>query len=118
MISIVIRNKNEAKALENTLPILIKQYSDYFDEIILVDNNSIDNSIEIAKKYNCKVIVINDFTYGKALNLGIEKASNEHILLLSAHVLPIGASFFKSALNELCVNECLFYDKKEHLGKL
>lgn len=99
MISVVIRNKNEAKLLERTLKILTKFYSDDIDEIILVDNNSNDNSVDIATQYNCKVIFIDKFTYGKAINMGIEQAKNNIILLLSAHAMPMGNSFFKNAIS-------------------
>ncbi|MDT8415692.1 MAG: glycosyltransferase [Flavobacteriaceae bacterium] len=98
MFSIVIRNKNESKALQRILPILYNQYSDDFDEIILVDNYSTDNSVEIAKQYHCRIEYIKEFTYGKAINLGISCAKNQYILLLSAHSVPIGKCFFKTAL--------------------
>ncbi|WP_337967347.1 glycosyltransferase [uncultured Flavobacterium sp.] len=105
MISIVIRNKNEGKALESTLSILTKLYSEDFEEIILVDNNSTDNSLEIAKKYNCKIINIDNFSYGRAINLGIEASVSKYVLLLSSHSIPIGKSFFKNTLEELHKND-------------
>jgi len=105
MISIVIRNKNEGKALESTLSILTKLYSEDFEEIILVDNNSTDNSIEIAKKYNCKIINIDNFSYGRAINLGIEASVSKYVLLLSSHSIPIGKNFFKNTLEELYKND-------------
>lgn len=101
MVSIVIRNKNEAKALENTLSILTKLYSNDFKEIIIVDNNSSDGSIDVAKKFNCEIVNITDFSYGRAINYGIEKADSKYILLLSSHSIPIGNSFFKNSLQEL-----------------
>lgn len=107
MISIVIRNKNEAKALENVLTILTKIYSDDFDEIIVVDNNSTDNSRIIGEKFNCKIVEINHFTYGKAINLGIETAKNNYILLLSAHAIPVGNSFFINAMKEFNKNDTI-----------
>jgi rhamnosyltransferase len=105
MISVVIRNKNEAVYLERTLKILTSFYESDIDEIILVDNQSTDTSLLIAKKYNCKIVGIEQFSYGKASNLGIEAARNNIILLLSSHVIPVGNSFFKNAL--------LFIDKKK-----
>lgn len=98
MISIVIRNKNESVKLERILSILTNQYKDDVDEIILIDNNSTDNSIEIAEKYECRIEGIKNFTYGKAINLGMSCARNQYVLLLSSHAVPIGQSFFKSAL--------------------
>ncbi|MEI7507992.1 MAG: glycosyltransferase family 2 protein [Flavobacterium sp.] len=101
MISVVIRNKNEAKALEKTLFILKKVYFDDVHEIIVVDNNSKDNSIEIAKKFNCVIVTIDNFTYGKATNLGIMHAKSKYVLLLSSHAVPIGNSFFKNSFQAI-----------------
>lgn len=105
MISIVIRNRNEAKALDNILSIITSLYSGDYDEIIIVDNNSTDNSIEVANKYKCKVINIQNFTYGKATNLGIETALSKYVLLLSSHAVPIGKSFFKNTIEVLMNTE-------------
>jgi len=98
MISVVIRNKNEAQYLKKVLHILDTLYKEDIDEIVLVDNLSTDNSIEIAKSYNCKIVTITNFTYGRAINKGIEASRNKYILLLSAHVIPIGNHFFKSTI--------------------
>ncbi|KAF2334179.1 glycosyltransferase family 2 protein [Flavobacterium ginsenosidimutans] len=104
MISIVIRNKNEAQALESILSILRKVYIEDIDEIIVVDNNSTDRSVQVAEKYNCKIVTIENFTYGKAINLGIENARNNLILLLSSHAVPVGNSFFKNSVIEFNEN--------------
>lgn len=101
MISILIRNKNEANALENILSILTKVYFEHYSEIIIVDNYSTDDSVKIAEKYNCRVIMIKDFSYGRATNLGIENAKFKYVLLLSSHAIPIGISFFKNTIDAL-----------------
>ncbi|AWI25666.1 glycosyltransferase family 2 protein [Flavobacterium pallidum] len=105
MVSIVIRNKNEAKALENTLSILTKIYSEDIAEIILVDNRSTDDSVAIAEKFNCRIIYIDNFTYGRAINYGIEAAASKYILLLSSHSIPIGKHFFKNAVAAISASE-------------
>ena len=109
MISVVIRNKNEASYLKRILPILTKLYADDIDEIVVVDNNSTDDSIEVSLKYNCKIVSIDYFTYGRAINIGIKATKNEYVLLLSSHAIPIGRSFFKNTMN-------FIQDKKDFAG--
>jgi glycosyltransferase involved in cell wall biosynthesis len=88
---------------------LENQYSDDINEIIVVDNRSTDESIVVAKKYNCKIVTIDEFSYGKAINLGIKEAKNDFVLLLSAHAIPIGNSFFKNSMQFIS-------DKKDFAG--
>ncbi len=52
MLSVVIPTLNEAKNLE----ILLPQIKNYCDEIILVDDGSIDDTIAVGKQNNCKII--------------------------------------------------------------
>ncbi|MFC2109192.1 glycosyltransferase family 2 protein [Bacteroidota bacterium] len=98
MFSVVIRNKNESKALDKTLSILTSIYKEDIDEIIIVDNYSTDDSLLIVKKYACKIVMIEEFSYGKATNLGIESSKNNYVLLLSSHAVPIGENFFKATI--------------------
>lgn len=97
-VSVVIRNKNEAKALEKVLMILSTVYFQDIQEIIVVDNLSTDKSLRIAEKYGCKIVTIQDFSYGRAINLGMETATSHFVLLLSSHAIPVGSCFFKSAM--------------------
>lgn len=101
LVSVVIRNKNEGKALEEVLSILSSVYSKYIFEIILVDNHSTDNSLEVAEKYNCKITSISNFSYGRAINQGISLASSQYVLLLSSHAIPIGSGFFENTFKAL-----------------
>ena len=60
-------------------------------EPILVDNESRDGTREIAEQMGAKVVTISDaeFTYGRAINFGFNKASHPYVAILSAHCLPI-----------------------------
>lgn len=88
-ISIVIRTKNEEAFLDMCLK-AIRQQTRKDVEIILVDSGSIDQTVLIAKKHGVKIIEMNpeDFTYGRALNIGIQAAMGKVIVLLSAHAIP------------------------------
>jgi glycosyltransferase involved in cell wall biosynthesis len=98
-VSVVIRNRNESDHLRHVLKALRSQTVD--PEIIVVDNESTDNSREIASQYGARVILIarNDFTFGRALNIGIAAASADLIINLSAHALPLGAHFIDSVIS-------------------
>ncbi len=88
-ISIVIRAKNEEKWLASCLgAIALQDYHDF--EVILVDNDSSDNTRKIAEKYDCSIISIGDeeFNFSRALNLGIEAAKNPLIAMVSGHCVP------------------------------
>lgn len=98
-LSVVIRNKNEAPYLRQVLAALAQQ--DYPHEVILVDNDSTDESREVAKGYGVEIVPITNFTYGRALNKGIARARGEYIILLSAHSLPIGPYFLRTAVAPL-----------------
>ena len=93
-VSIVIRNLNESSDLEKVLTGLSVQ-RDVKSEVILVDNESTDNSVEIARKHGAKVVMLprKQFTYGRALNAGLEAAENEICVILSAHSMPSGRDF-------------------------
>jgi glycosyltransferase involved in cell wall biosynthesis len=91
-ISIIIGNRNEAQYLRHVLKaIKMQEYPDY--EVILVDNCSTDESAELARQAGAKIVTIERFTYGSALNLGINAARGEIIVILSAHAVPLGPHF-------------------------
>ncbi|MFN3528141.1 MAG: glycosyltransferase, partial [Candidatus Altarchaeaceae archaeon] len=90
-ISIVIRTKNEGKSLPLTLEKIYNQKIDKTFEIIIVDSGSTDNTLEIAKRYNCRILKIppHKFTYPYALDFGTEHAKGELVVYLSAHCQPV-----------------------------
>ncbi|MBG9377136.1 glycosyltransferase family 2 protein [Panacibacter sp. DH6] len=98
LLSIVIRNLNEAAALKRTLLSVKRQQVDFAYEVIVVDNESDDDSVEIANDFNCKVISLkrSEFTFGHALNYGIQHAQGAYVLILSAHILLLNEYFLKS----------------------
>ncbi|TFV97228.1 glycosyltransferase [Algoriphagus kandeliae] len=98
-VSVVIRNKNQEKNLEFSLFNLSKRYSEDIDEIVVIDNDSTDNSRLIGEKYGVKWVNISDFGYGKSANLAAKSASHEIVVIFSAHAFPISHDFFKLIKN-------------------
>jgi rhamnosyltransferase len=96
--SVVIRNRNERKHLDPLLRALSLQV--VRPEIVVVDNDSTDGSAEIAAASGAKLVHIkkSEFTYGRAINVGVANASAEIIVMLSAHSLPLGEHFIEACL--------------------
>lgn len=88
--SIVIRAKNEARYIGETLASVYSQLGVPDFEVILVDSGSTDATMAIARQFPVQRIEIpaRAFSYGRALNIGITKASGEFVVALSAHSLP------------------------------
>jgi glycosyltransferase involved in cell wall biosynthesis len=89
-VSIIVPVYNEEQFIEKTLKSLrnqtiIQQYPEYF-EIILVNNNSTDNSVKIAEPYVDKII--NESRKGKlyARNTGILQSTGNLIVAVDADV--------------------------------
>jgi glycosyltransferase involved in cell wall biosynthesis len=88
--SIVIRAFNEEKHLGRLLEGISHQ-SLREVEVILVDSGSTDSTLDIAQAHGAKIVQIapQDFTFGRSLNLGIQAATRELIVIASAHVYPV-----------------------------
>jgi rhamnosyltransferase len=99
LVSIVIRNRNEAEHLRKVLKALSVQAGPS-SEVIVVDNGSRDESIAVAEGYGATIVHLPEraFTYGRALNAGLSAARGEVCVILSAHSLPLGNTFISSCL--------------------
>ena len=88
--SIVIRAYNEEAHIGRLLAGIAQQNLEDV-ETILVDSGSTDRTAEIADEYGVKIVKIGkeEFTFGRSLNRGIEAASGEFIVIISAHCFPV-----------------------------
>lgn len=107
MISVVIRNKNQASALEFLLKNLTDRYQKDIDEIIVIDNLSSDNSKSVANHYKVRFETIENFTYGGSANFAAKKAKNPIVVIFSAHSYPVSHDFFKLILEKFKNNQNL-----------
>src|SRR5262249_30641364 len=119
-LSIVIRCRNEAVSLRSTCASLRAQKFDLSWEIIIVDNESDDETQQVAREFGARIVPISrrEFSYGRAINVGIANARGELVMLLSAHSLPIGSYFLNSAVApfadpEMAAVRCLAADQRQ-----
>ncbi len=97
--SIVIRSYNEEKHIGRLLDGIMLQTIKEF-QIILVDSGSSDATLSIASQYPVKVVHISPqaFSFGRSLNLGIDEAEGEIIVMASAHVYPVYPDWLEKLL--------------------
>ncbi|WP_294089073.1 glycosyltransferase [uncultured Actinobacillus sp.] len=102
-LSIVIITLNEAKNIGNLLDDLTMQHYKNF-EVLVVDSNSDDNTVEIAQSYqdklNLRTIVMQNRGHSLGRNTGAEHAKYERIVFFDADV-RISPDFLAKALQSL-----------------
>ena len=75
MLSVIIITKNEEKRLEVCL-----ESVKWADEIIIADNKSSDKTLEIAKKYTKKIVVLDQEDFAIWRNKATEQATGDWLL--------------------------------------
>ncbi len=88
MLSVVITAWNEAE----NLPVAVKSVQDLADEIVVVDTESTDDTVAVARKLGCKVYSHpNTGIVEPVRNFSVSKTKGDWILLLDAdeEVSPI-----------------------------
>ncbi len=99
--SIIIRTKNEERWIAKCLQQIHKQTFQDF-EIILVDNESTDKTVEKAKSLGItKIVNITNYLPGKSINAGVEIAQGDYIVLISAHCLPVNDKWLENLVNAI-----------------
>jgi rhamnosyltransferase len=105
VVSAVIRVRNAATDLARCLAALRAQAMPPSTELelVIVDNESTDRSVEVALEYGALVVPISraDFSWGRALNLGIASSRGVIAVLLSADVEPVGKDWLEKMLYPL-----------------
>jgi glycosyltransferase involved in cell wall biosynthesis len=86
-ISIIIPAYNEEKYLESTLN-SVSQYipAEYNFEVIIVDNNSTDKTVDIAKRHTAIVIEKQTGSVAALRNIGARRANGKILVFLDADV--------------------------------
>lgn len=86
-LSVVIPAYNEERYIDSCLKALTTQKTDFPYEIIVVNNNSTDNTERIVKKYPVRIIRETKKGYGEAVRSGVEHARAPLIALTDADTI-------------------------------
>lgn len=83
-ISVIIMTLNAEKYIQNIIDMLKKQ-TIMPDEIIVVDSQSQDQTVDIAKKNNVKIILIDrkEFDHGGSRDLALRESIGDYVLFLT-----------------------------------
>jgi len=114
VVSVIVTTKNEEKNIANCLRSICNSINPTNPtnsinsnvEIIVVDNNSTDDTVKIAKRFTDKV-------YNKGpersaqRNYGVKKAKGKYILYLDADMI------LSERVIEECINKC---ESEDHVG--
>jgi glucosyl-3-phosphoglycerate synthase len=84
MITVIIPALNEANTINEVIDLL--NQSDLVDEIIVVDDKSLDKTVEISLKAGAKVITGTKLGKGASMKDGLLIAKNEVILFIDADI--------------------------------
>lgn len=117
LFSFVIPAYNEAKYLPSCIEHIRKQRGGFEFEIIVVDNNSTDNTYEVSKNLGMKVFKEMKSGVGQARKTGTDLAQGEYILHVDAdtrlpenYLMQVKKRFDKNK-NLVCVGgQYYFYD--------
>lgn len=87
--SLVVRALNEADHIGALLS-AAQQQTRPPDEMVLVDSGSTDETVAIAERHGARIVHIapEEFSFGRALNVGCRHATGDIIVFASAHVYP------------------------------
>ena len=103
-ISIIIVTYNSEKEILNCINSLLPQLNDFNSEIVIIDNNSTDNTISLISEIESKSVSIiqnsDNFGYTIANNQGIKNAKGEYIFFLSPDTI-VPNNIFSNLLDEI-----------------
>ena len=98
-VSVVIPILNAEDYLPSLLPAILEQEPAPPVEIILIDSMSTDNTREIASRFEkVEVIPIQNFSHGRARNLGAQHARGDIIVLMTQDAIPANKRWLDNLL--------------------
>jgi len=115
-VSIMVCAKNDAEKVKTLIPLLISQnYPDF--ELVLIDNASSDDTLDIFEEFekqypNIRLVKVenNEAFWGNkkyALTLGIKAASKAYLLFIDAHCYPTSADWLTNMASQFTMSKTI-----------
>lgn len=109
-ISLIIPSKNEVESLGAVLSEL--NNNEFIDEIIIVVDDKNDNSISVAQKYNCKIVIQEKKGYGSAIIMGYKNVKNKFGCIFNAD-FSFDPKYFEELIKKSQSNDFIFGTRYE-----
>jgi glycosyltransferase involved in cell wall biosynthesis len=108
LVSIIITFYNEEILLSRCLE-SVKNQTYKNIEVVLINDGSIDSSLQIAEKFshkflNCKIITIENYGHAEARNVGLEVSTGDYITFLDADD-ELESSMISSCIDKMIFNK-------------
>lgn len=103
ILSIVIICKNESENIERCIKSVLSLPNDFNYEVILIDSNSTDNTLDIAKKFDISIFQLKSkwkHNAAVARYLGSKKCSGKYILFLDGD-MELDTAFLNKGIHIL-----------------
>lgn len=116
-LSAIVITRNAEKKIRDCLLSL-----KFADEVLVIDSESADNTLKIAKEYKAKIFSVEQKGYSYSRNIGAEKAKGEWLLYIDSDE-RVSESLKKKILEQISrlegqqVNSLKIYRKNIILGK-
>lgn len=104
-VDVIMRSRNDAGLIDASLESLFRQKHPF--RLTVFDNDSHDGTLDIIKKYNCRIINVPAGTYvpGRVLNQGMRETDSEFVVFLNSDCQPLDASWLTNLVHGLAVLE-------------
>jgi rhamnosyltransferase len=101
-ISIIIPTLNASAYMEKLLSMLQAQDTKYL-EVIVIDSSSGDNTVDIAKRFGAKTIVIprQTFNHGRTRNIASMESTGDILVFMTQDALPLEHTLLRNLTTPL-----------------
>lgn len=117
--SVIIPNYNKEKYVKECLDSIFNQtLSKDMYEVIVIDDGSTDNSLDIIKNYDVKLLRTNRKRAGGARNVGIDAAQGEYIIFVDSDDYLYSNEVFEKLDKIIYGKDIVFFDfEEDNFGK-
>lgn len=95
--------QNGGHLFEKVLDAVFKQKTEYEYEVICVDSGSKDGTLDVIRKYPCRLFQIepSEFGHGKTRNYGASKGNGTYIIFITQDALPATDTWLQNFIDAM-----------------